>query len=88
MLKYKKLNIAYAKELREDMTEQERKLWYNFLKKCPVRFQRQKAIDNFIADFYCAGRFRAVRRIAAVRSDSILCHRIIPQQIFFPPQAL
>ena len=54
MLKYKKLNIAYAKELREDMTEQERKLWYNFLKKYPVRFQRQKAIDNFIADFYCA----------------------------------
>ena len=53
MLKYKKLNIAYAKELREDMTEQERKLWYNFLKKYPVRFQRQKAIDNFIADFYC-----------------------------------
>ena len=54
MLKYKKLNITYAKELREDMTEQERKLWYNFLKKYPVRFQRQKAIDNFIADFYCA----------------------------------
>ena len=54
MLKYKKLNIVYAKELREDMTEQERKLWYNFLKKYPVRFQRQKAIDNFIADFYCA----------------------------------
>ena len=54
MLKYKKLNIAYAKEPREDMTEQERKLWYNFLKKYPVRFQRQKAIDNFIADFYCA----------------------------------
>lgn len=54
MLKYKKSNIAYAKELRKNMTEQERKLWYNFLKKYPVRFQRQKAIDNFIADFYCA----------------------------------
>ena len=54
MLKYKKSNIAYAKELRENMTEQERKLWYNFLAKYPVRFQRQKAIDNFIADFYCA----------------------------------
>jgi very-short-patch-repair endonuclease len=30
------------------------KLWYDFLAKYSVRFQRQKAIDNFIADFYCA----------------------------------
>ena len=28
-------------------------MWYDFLSKCEVRFQRQKAIGNFIADFYC-----------------------------------
>jgi len=28
-------------------------LWYDFLSKYPVRFQRQKPIDNFIVDFYC-----------------------------------
>ena len=28
-------------------------MWYDFLSKYEVRFQRQKAIDNFIADFYC-----------------------------------
>ena len=28
-------------------------MWYCFLSKYEVRFQRQKAIDNFIADFYC-----------------------------------
>jgi len=36
------------------MTEQERKLWYLFLKNYPVRFMRQKVIDQFIVDFYCA----------------------------------
>ena len=31
-----------------------KKLWYLFLREYPIRFQRQKAIDNYIADFYCA----------------------------------
>ena len=35
------------------MTKQEKHLWYDFLCKYPVRFQRQKAIDEFIVDFYC-----------------------------------
>ena len=35
------------------MTPWERKLWYMFLKDYPIRFQRQKCIGNFIADFYC-----------------------------------
>ena len=36
------------------MTPWERKRWFDFLRNYPVRFQRQKAIDNYIADFYCA----------------------------------
>jgi very-short-patch-repair endonuclease len=36
------------------MTPWERKLWYDFLRRYPVRFQRQKAIGNYIVDFYCA----------------------------------
>ena len=36
------------------MTIWERKLWYDFLRNYPLRFQRQKAIGNYIADFYCA----------------------------------
>lgn len=28
-------------------------MWYDFLSKYEIRFQRQKAIDHFIADFYC-----------------------------------
>lgn len=36
------------------MTPWERRLWYLYLRGYPLRFQRQKAIDNYIADFYCA----------------------------------
>ena len=54
MKAYNKENIPLAKTLRKNMTPWERKLWYNFLRNYPVRFQRQKAIGNYIADFYCA----------------------------------
>lgn len=43
----------YAKKLRKEMTKEERHLWYDFLRNYPVRFLRQKIIDNYIADFYC-----------------------------------
>ena len=42
-----------AKTLRKNMTKEERHLWYDFLKMYPVRFLRQKVIDNYIVDFYC-----------------------------------
>ena len=48
-LEYNKKNITLAKNLRKKATLQENHLWYNFLSKYEVRFQRQKAIDNFIA---------------------------------------
>ena len=54
MKEYNKANIPLAKALRKHMTLWERKLWYGFLREYPVRFQRQKAIGNYIVDFYCA----------------------------------
>ena len=54
MKAYNKENIPLAKALRKNMTPWERKLWYEFLRNYPLRFQRQKAIGNYIADFYCA----------------------------------
>lgn len=42
-----------AKVLRKNMTKEERHLWYDFLRSYPVRFLRQKVIDNYIVDFYC-----------------------------------
>ena len=54
MKEYNRENIPRAKALRKNMTPWERKLWYEFLKYYPIRFQRQKAIGNYIVDFYCA----------------------------------
>ena len=54
MKEYNKANIPLAKVLRKNMTPWERKLWHAFLRYYPVRFQRQKAIGSYIADFYCA----------------------------------
>lgn len=52
-LPYKKHLIPRAKELRKEATKQENHLWYDFLCSYPVRFQRQKTVGSFIADFYC-----------------------------------
>ena len=52
-LDYNKKIITLAKNLRKNATPQENHLWYDFLSEYEIRFQRQKVIDNFIADFYC-----------------------------------
>ena len=36
------------------MTKEERKLWYDCLKKLPVSVNRQKVFGKYILDFYCA----------------------------------
>ncbi len=44
-----------ARNLRKNMTKEECRLWYDFLRNYPLRFMRQRPIDQYIADFYCAG---------------------------------
>ena len=53
-LPYNPKLIEKAKELRKNMTPAEKKLWNNYLKTLKTRFLRQRPIDNFIVDFYCA----------------------------------
>ncbi len=43
----------YSQNLRNNMTKEERKLWYEFLKNLSPQFYRQKTIGNYIVDFYC-----------------------------------
>ncbi len=43
-----------SKVLRGRMTRQERRLWYDFLKKLPIPVYRQKPLDDHIVDFYIA----------------------------------
>ena len=45
--------LPRARELRRNMTPQERKLWYCFLKEYPVKIYKQKIIGPCIVDFYC-----------------------------------
>ena len=52
--KHNKDNVSFAKELRKNMTREERHLWYDFLRSYPVTFSRQKILGKYIADFYCA----------------------------------
>ena len=41
-----------AQKLRRSMTQEERKLWYNFLKHLPITVNRQRVIGRYIVDFY------------------------------------
>ena len=43
-----------AQKLRREMTKEERRLWYDFLKRLPITVNRQKVIGHYIVDFYCA----------------------------------
>ena len=53
MIPYNKNNKVLARNLRKNMTDPEKRLWYKCLSLFPVRFNRQKQLGNYIADFYC-----------------------------------
>lgn len=42
-----------AKELRAEMTKQEKHLWYDFLSNHPLHWYRQRPVGSYILDFYC-----------------------------------
>jgi len=52
--KHNKQLVPLAKQLRKEMTKEERHLWYDYLRTYPVRFSRQKILGKYIADFYSA----------------------------------
>ncbi len=54
-LPYNRKLVEKAKELRKNMTPAEKKLWYGYLRNFKFRVLRQRPIDNFIVDFFCAG---------------------------------
>ena len=52
--RHNKRLVPAAKDLRKNMTREERRLWFDFLRDYPVRFMRQKPLGRYIVDFYCA----------------------------------
>ena len=49
-----------ARVLRKEMTREERRLWYDYLRTGPARFLRQHPVGCYILDFYCPGLKLAV----------------------------
>ena len=54
MRDYKTKTKQYAKELRQHMTPEERRLWYDFLSQNSCHFRREQPLGNYIADFYAS----------------------------------
>ncbi len=54
-IEYNEKNLRRAQDLRhyKNATPEENRLWYDYLNKYLPKFQRQKPIGNYIADFYC-----------------------------------
>ena len=53
-LPYNPENVEKARTLRKNETQAEKKLWREFLSGHKLRFLRQRPIDHYIVDFYCA----------------------------------
>lgn len=45
--------FGYAQQMRRDMTETEKKLWFGFLREYPIHFGNQIVKGPYIVDFYC-----------------------------------
>ena len=52
MYPYNEELTQYAKELRKNMTPEEKHLWYDFLKLLPMTVKRQYVVGNYILDFF------------------------------------
>ena len=52
--KHNKQLVPLAKQLRKEMTKEERHLWFDFLRSYPVKFLRQKILGEYIVNFFCA----------------------------------
>ena len=50
----------FARDLRKDMTPEERHLWYDFLRYFPIVVKKQYVIDNFIVDFFIPSKKIAI----------------------------
>ena len=53
---YNKSLVENAQKLRREMTPEEKKLWYELLKRLPITVHRQHNIENYIVDFYIASK--------------------------------
>ena len=53
MYKYNGQNHNNANAIRQNMTKEERRLWFDFWRNHNLSWRRQKLLGNYILDFYC-----------------------------------
>ena len=46
--------LTNARNLRKNMTKEERHLWYDFLRDYPEHIYKQRIVGKYVVDFYCA----------------------------------
>ena len=80
--------IPNAKNLRKNMTEEERRLWFTFLRFFPQKFVRQKVIGPYIADFYCAEASLAIELDGAQHFDEEQMQYDAKRTAFFEGQGV
>ena len=59
-MKHNSSLTSRAQALRRDMTKEERKLWYDYLRSYPYQFRRQVTCGHYILDFYCSAAKLAI----------------------------
>ena len=59
-MRHNSKQTSRAQKLRKEMTKEERRLWYEYLSKYPLRFRRQVTVGSYIMDFYCAAAKLAI----------------------------
>ena len=70
MIPYNKKLVSNARALRKNMTREEKRLWYDFLKRLPYTVKRQHNIDNYIVDFYIADK-KIVIEVDGIQHSSL-----------------
>ena len=60
MYPHNKNLTEYARDLRKEMTREERDLWYKFLRYFPIVVKKQYVIDNYIVDFFIPSKKIAI----------------------------
>ncbi len=81
--KHNKQLVPFAKQLRKEMTKEERHLWYDFLRTHPVRFSRQKVLGKYIVDFYSAEAKLAIELDGSQHYEEVNAEKVAERTVFW-----
>lgn len=80
--------VNVGRMLRKNMTKEERRLWYDFLRRYSFRFIRQKIIGNYIVDFYCAKANLVIELDGSQHYDEIAINKDMERTKYLESQGL